>query len=93
MGLRPDTIKSLKRPKTGDAAPFCGHTECSMRLLELELEPKEVSHHHDSNASKITSFGRRMREISPKPCKVLAESETSTIIELAMICNLGKTMA
>ena len=27
LGLRPDTIQSLKRPKTGDAAHFRGHTE------------------------------------------------------------------
>ena len=68
MGLRPDTIQSLKRFKTGDAAPFCGHTECSTRFLELGPEPKEARR-HDSNAFKITSFGRRMREISPKPCR------------------------
>jgi hypothetical protein len=67
LGLRPDMIQSLKRPKTGDAAPFRGHTESSTRFLELGPEPKEVSHHHDSNTSKITSFGRRVREISPKP--------------------------
>ena len=69
MGLRPDTIQSLKRPKTGDAANFCGHTEWSTNLQELGLEPNEASHCYLSNASKITSFGRRMREISPKPCR------------------------
>ena len=91
MGIRPDTIQNLKRPKTGDAAPFCSHTECSMRLLELELEPKEVSHHHDSNASKITSFGRRMREISPKPCRGVGLLRDER--ELVTTCNLGKAMA
>ena len=68
MGLRPNTIQSLKRPKTGDAAPFCGHTKCSTRFLELGPEAKEASRRHNSNASKITSFGRHMTEISPKPC-------------------------
>ena len=27
MGLRPDMMQSLKRLKTGDAAPFHGHAE------------------------------------------------------------------
>ena len=69
MGLRPDTIQSLKRPKTGVAVPFHGHTELSTRFIELVPEPKEAPRHHDSNASKITSFGCHMKEISPKPCR------------------------
>ena len=69
MGLRPDTIQSLKKLKTCDAAHFHGHTEWSTRLLELGLEPKEVSRCQLSNPSKITSFERRMRERSSKPCR------------------------
>ena len=71
MGLRLDMIQGLKRSKTGDAAPFCGHIEWSMRFLELRPESKEVSCRNDSNASKNALFGCHMREILPLESRVV----------------------
>jgi hypothetical protein len=52
-------------PKIGDAAPCRDHTEWSMKILELGLEPKESFHRYLSNTSKNASFWCRMREIWP----------------------------
>ena len=41
MGLRPDTIQNLKRPKTGDAIPFRGYTEWSTSFLKLDQNQKK----------------------------------------------------
>jgi hypothetical protein len=57
-------------PKIDDAAPYCGHTEWPMNLLELGLEPKECVCCIVSNASKNTSFRRRMEEILAFPFRV-----------------------
>jgi hypothetical protein len=89
MGLWPNMIQGLKRPKTGDAAPSCSHTEWSTRLLELGPEPKEAPHRHDSNASKNTLFGRRMREILLVRCKHVGWIRTELAVQLDDDMKLG----